>query len=46
VGYLSSLASTNWADLTNNLRGAGAEAQVTDTNQAPARFYRLGVRLE
>jgi len=46
VKHVGSLATTNWSELTNGLRGTGAEAQVTDTSKAPSRFYRLGVQME
>jgi unsaturated chondroitin disaccharide hydrolase len=43
VQFANSLTTaTAWTDLATNLAGTGGVVSVTDTNIAPARFYRIG----
>lgn len=46
VKYRDAMLATNWATLTNGMPGINGILNVTDTNSLPARFYRIGVKLE
>ena len=45
VQYRDDLAATSWNILATNVIGTGSATSVADTNVAPSRFYRVGVRL-
>lgn len=46
VSYTDNLASNTWSSLSNNIPGMGAVISVQDTNNVPARCYRVDVRLK
>ena len=44
VYYATNLIYTNWHVLGEAIQGSNALSSITDTNEQPLRFYRLGVQ--